>query len=62
MLDDMQDMLFSATSRNSAWVESSAILFLKEEKQEESYKKKIKNTRKKNLMTSKLRLHLEEIH
>lgn len=32
MLDDMQDMLFSATSRNSAWVESSAILFLEGEK------------------------------
>lgn len=29
----MQDMLFSATRRNSAWVESSAILFLRRETQ-----------------------------
>lgn len=28
MLEDMQDMLFSATRRNRAWVESRAILFL----------------------------------
>lgn len=28
MLEDMQDMLFSATRRNRAWVESRSILFL----------------------------------
>ncbi|KAA8588846.1 hypothetical protein FQN60_010191 [Etheostoma spectabile] len=30
----MQDMLFSATRRNRAWVESRAILFLKERKRQ----------------------------
>lgn len=30
MLEDMQDMLFSATSRNTAWVESKSILFLRD--------------------------------
>lgn len=28
MLEDMQDMFFSATRRNRAWLESKAILFL----------------------------------
>lgn len=58
MLDDMQDMLFSATRRKSVWVESSAILFLEEEEEEE------RNTtllEKKSVIRSKLRLQLEQI-
>lgn len=34
MLEDMQDMLFSATRRNRAWVESKSILFLKGRKRQ----------------------------
>lgn len=44
MLEDMQDILFSATRRNRAWVASKAILFLKERKaNEEKFKDNMAN-------------------
>lgn len=44
MLEDMQDILFSATRRNRAWVASKAILFLRERNaNEEKFKDNMAN-------------------